>query len=105
MPAVTKALRPRQASLAWNAPETGLTINANAASGSFNLDAVSPVNGLIAYACGFTQDQRFRNQEVPQGQNHSSWPDDLMGGWAHTFQVTNTSENQYPDNRAGFFGY
>lgn len=74
-----------------DAPETGIVINANAASGSFTLNTVSPVNGLIAYATGFGDDQWFRNQDVPQGQGFDEWPDDLASGWVHTFQVTNTS--------------
>jgi hypothetical protein len=73
-----------------DAPKTGLTIDATAASGSFTLDAVSPVDGLVAYATGFAKEQSFRNQDVPQGKHTNAWPDDLMAGWVHTFQVTNT---------------
>jgi len=69
----------------------GIQIDADAHSGSFTLDAVSPVNGLIAYASGFGQEQWFRHQDVPQGKHYESWPEDLMDGWVHTFEVTNTS--------------
>jgi len=72
-----------------DAPETGLVINSDELSGSFTLDAVSPVDGLIAYAGGFEQEEWFRNQDVPQGKHYDTWPDDLMGGWVHTFDVTN----------------
>ena len=72
------------------APESGLVINSDELSGSFTLDAVSPVDGLIAFAEGFGQEEWFRNQDVPQGKHDERWPDDLMDGWVHTFEVTNT---------------
>ncbi len=72
-----------------DAPED-LVINSDELSGSFTLDAVSPVDGLIAFAEGFEQEEWFRNQDVPQGKHDERWPDDLMDGWVHTFEVTNT---------------
>jgi uncharacterized repeat protein (TIGR01451 family) len=74
-----------------DAPMSGIQIDANTASGSFAVDAVSPIDGLIAYASGFGQEQWFRNQDVPQGKHFESWPVDLMDGWVYTFDVTNTS--------------
>jgi uncharacterized repeat protein (TIGR01451 family) len=72
-------------------PETGVTINTDQLSGTFNLDAISPVDGLIAYAAGFGEKQWFRNQDVPQGKHTGQiWPDDLMSGWVHTFEVENS---------------
>ena len=74
-----------------DAPETGIIINTDQTSGSFNLDAISPVDGLIAYAAGFGQEEWFRNQDVPQGKHTGEeWPADLMDGWVHTFEVENT---------------
>ncbi len=75
--------------LGVDAPRTGIQIDATTASGSFTLDAVSPVDGLIAFASGFGQEEWFRNQDVPQGASRDMWPDDLMSGWLHTFTVTN----------------
>ena len=77
-----------------DAPETGLTINTDQSSGSFTLDAVSPVDGLVAYASGFGEEQWFRNQNVPQGKHTDFPPADLMSGWVHTFTATNLSAIQ-----------
>ena len=77
-----------------DAPESGIVINTDQTSGSFTLDAVSPVDGLIAYGYGFGQEQWFRNQNVPQGKHSEPWPDDLLSGWVYTFVVTNTSAIQ-----------
>jgi hypothetical protein len=74
-----------------DAPETGITINTDQLSGSFNLDAVSPVEGMIAYAAGFGQEEWFRNQDVPQAENTGGVPPpDLMNAWVHTFEVSNS---------------
>jgi hypothetical protein len=77
--------------LGVDAPASGIQIDATQASGSFTLDAVSPVDGLIAYASGFGQEEWFRNQDVRQGASGDLWPDDLMSGWVHTFEATNLS--------------
>ena len=74
-----------------DAPDTGIVINTDNLSGVFNLDAISPVDGLIAYAAGFGQEEWFRNQDVPQAENPGgNWPDDLMDSWVYTFEVNNT---------------
>jgi len=72
-------------------PTEGISINTTDLSGSFTLDAVSPVDGLIAYASGFGQEEWFHNQAVPQGKHGEEWPEDLMDGWVYTFEVTNTN--------------
>ncbi len=74
-----------------DAPYSGIVVNTNAKSGSFTLDAVSPVDGLIAWASGFGQEQWFRNQDVPQGKHYEEWPEDLLDGWVYTFEATNVS--------------
>ena len=75
-----------------DAPMDGIQIDTDDLSGSFELDAVSPVDGLMAYASGFSgEKETFRNQDVPQGKHYEEWPADLMDGWVYTFGVTNTS--------------
>jgi hypothetical protein len=74
-----------------DAPEDGIIINTTEYSGSFTLDAVSPIDMVSAWAGGFGDTMWFRNQEVPQGDE--PWvdrPADLMDGWKYTFTVTNT---------------
>lgn len=73
-----------------DAPMEGLQVDTDQLSGSFELDAVSPVDGLIAYAGGFGDKETFKNQDVPQGKHYERWPEDLMDGWVHTFEVTNS---------------
>jgi hypothetical protein len=73
-----------------DAPETGIIVNSDLLSGTIQLDAISPVDGLIAYAAGFGQEEWFRNQDVPQGKHYEAWPEDLMSGWVYTFEVDNS---------------
>jgi hypothetical protein len=73
-----------------DAPETGIIVNSDLLSGTIQLDAISPVDGLIAYAAGFGQEEWFRNQDVPQGKHDETWPEDLMSGWVYTFEVNNS---------------
>jgi len=72
--------------------EDGIHIDTEDFSGSFTVDAVSPVDALGAYASGFGQEEWFRNQDVSQGKDYALWPEDLMEGWVYTFEVTNTDE-------------
>jgi uncharacterized repeat protein (TIGR01451 family) len=75
---------------AWD--EGGLVFNTDQLSGSFNLNAVSPVDGLVAYATGFGQSQWFRGIVVPQGHPGDFYiPDDLMSGWVYKFKASNNS--------------
>lgn len=67
-----------------------LYIEADGLSGSFSMDAVSPVDGMYAWSLGLAEEEIFRNQDVPQGQHFNLWPADLMDGWVYTFEVTNT---------------
>jgi uncharacterized repeat protein (TIGR01451 family) len=70
----------------------GYIINTDKLSGSFDLKAVSPVDGLVAYATGFGQSQSFRGLSVPQGYPGDSYiPDDLMSGWVYKFKASNNS--------------
>ena len=76
-----------------DAPQSGVRIDTDTESGSFTLDAVSPVDGLGAYAMGFDNFQFFRNQTVPQGKHtYNVWPDDLMSGWKYDFEAVNVGE-------------
>ncbi|MBU0513024.1 MAG: hypothetical protein KJ638_15165, partial [Chloroflexi bacterium] len=74
-----------------DAPETGLQINTDRLSGSFVVDAVSPVDGLQVYAYGFGDEERFQNQDVPQGKHFEEWPDDLFSGWVYEFEASNNN--------------
>ena len=75
-----------------DAPENGIYIETDQLSGSFDLNTVSPVDGLIAYASGFGQQQFFSNQIVPQGKHPDEVPPpDLLDGWVYTFDANNLS--------------
>jgi uncharacterized repeat protein (TIGR01451 family) len=74
-----------------DAPASGIVVNTNTETGSFTIDAVSPVDGLIAYPYGFGQAQWFRNQDVPQGKHDEEWPADLLDGWVYEFDAVNLS--------------
>ncbi len=74
-----------------DAPESGILINTDQDSGSFTLDAVSPVDGLWAYPYGFGSEQAWTNQVVPQGKHTDFPPDDLMDGWVYEFEAVNVS--------------
>jgi uncharacterized repeat protein (TIGR01451 family) len=71
-------------------PPNALYIETDDLSGSFTLDAVTPVDGLYGFSDGLAEEQIFRNQDVPQGKHTENWPADLMDGWVYTFEVTNT---------------
>jgi len=68
----------------------GVYVETDALSGSFTMDAVSPVDGMYAWSFGLAEEEIFRNQDVPQGLHRNPWPADLMDGWVYTFEVTNT---------------
>ncbi|MDX9831200.1 MAG: S8 family serine peptidase [Anaerolineae bacterium] len=74
-----------------DAPQTGVLINTDQESGTFTIDAVSPVDGLgVAGFMWEDQPTWFRNQDVPQGKHASEeWPADLLDGWVYTFEAEN----------------
>ena len=72
-------------------PEEGLTIDADSLSGSFTLDAISPVDGMLTWVSGFGDDMWFRNQDVPLGKHPGEFPPpDLLDAGCYTFEVTST---------------
>jgi uncharacterized repeat protein (TIGR01451 family) len=87
-----------------DAPESGVLINTDQASGSFKVKTVSPVDGLLAYPFGFYNGmtQHFKDQVVLQGKSYYDVPpDDLMSGWVYTFTTTNAGAIQVDTQGTG----
>lgn len=77
-----------------DAPRSGILIDTQQASGTFTVDVVSPVDGLVVAGFLWTEQPTwFTSQEVPQGkQPWNPWPADLMDGWVYTFEADNLDQ-------------